>query len=128
MAQIDSKTQTLLSIKLEAYFRKFEGIGIFNQMKSYNQTKPLGYEANTVWRVMKKKKVKAKTAIDLLIALGLQWDRVAYENDNVIKHVENEAPKDKVCEGCKGCTYYQHEYHNCQGQEKICHEYSKFGK
>jgi hypothetical protein len=90
MAQIDSKTQILLSQKLEAYFRKFEGIGIFNQMKSYNQTKPLGYEANTIWRLMKKKKVKAKTAIDLLIALGLEWDRVAYENDNVIKHVENE--------------------------------------
>jgi len=42
--------------------------------------------------------------------------------------------KDGICdtdecikdeEDCTNCTYYLHDYWNCQGQEKVCHEYIK---
>lgn len=93
MAQIDSKTQIILTQKIELYFKRFGSGGLVKQMLRYQKEKPLKYSASTVWKLARKKRsneLKDDTIKDLMASIGLPCDEKHYQETGIIKHLENE--------------------------------------
>lgn len=93
MAQIDSKTQIILTQKIELYFKRFGDGGLVQQIRRYQKEKPLKYSGSTIWKLARKgysHKLKDDTVKELMTSIGFPCDEKHYQETGIIKHVENE--------------------------------------